>query len=187
MERELVPQWTKRAKDAFMLWKQISDNGMDAMDKMTGQFFNFQNFALMGKAAMETSAEWRKNEENMVNRSLRTQIAMFPLGASAAILRDFGAVYSDALTRLTKQQMDLLNIYVDGISNYFETLKKSRSGIDMMTAQIDFYSEAQQKTKQNVMDTVMVFEGVKTAVNAAVENTLDKMQAVPVPVAKKSN
>lgn len=180
MHNESVPQLTQETKDSLQSWTQFADAGMEATRKLTAQVFNLQNFVLMGKTAMETSADLRRSEEHMLNESLRTFVGMFPLEASAGFIRDIGAVYTDAVTRLTTQQMDLLRIYVNSVSNCFETLKKSRSTIDVMTAQLGFYTEIQQKTKDNVVGTLMISEGVKTAINAVVENTLDTMQGAEV-------
>ena len=180
MQKELVPQSKEKTKDSLLSWTQFADAGMEATRKLTAQVFNLQNFALMGKSAMETSADLRRTEEHVLNESLRTFIGMFPMEASASFVRDIGSVYTDAATRMTTQQMDLLQIYLNSVSNCFETLKKSRSTLDVMTAQMGFYTEIQQKTKDNVVGTLMISEGVKTAINAVVENTLDTMQGADV-------
>ena len=180
MQNELVSQWTETTKGSVQSWKEVSEAGMEEMSKMAAELVNLQNFVLMGKSAMEASSELRRSREHMLNTSLRSLIGMFPLEASVAIFRDFGAVYTDAVNRLTKQQTDWFKNYVDSVSTCLETLKKSRSAIDVMSAQMGYYTEVQQKTKENVVHTLMILEGVKTAVNAVVERTLEKMEVEEV-------
>jgi hypothetical protein len=177
MENTLIKQWADTIKASVDSFKKFTNSNIDAMNMVTENLFKIKDFSELGKTIMNASSELRTTNESVTNKSLHAQLSMIDLKSSATAIKDLSAITTDSMNRLMKSQTDMLNIYMENIANYLETLKRSRSTTDITTAQLHLFTELQAKMKDNAIETLSLMEGIKTAMNALTEKTLDNMGA----------
>jgi hypothetical protein len=177
MQISLVKQWTDTIQTSIDSFKKFTDGNLEATNKVTDNLLKMKDFAELGKALMNTSTDLRKIDESTLNRLIHIQLGMINLKASATAIKDLSTITTDSMNRLMKSQTDMLNAYMEHVSTYLETLKRSRSTTDITTAQMHMFTEIQQKMKDNAVETMLLLEGVRAAMNALTEKTLDNMTA----------
>ena len=179
MQNELIQQWTDRTKSSVEAFKKFSETSTETISRANANLFDLKPWAQVGKAAMEASSELRRFNESMLNQAIQVQVETINIEAFTTTVKDFGEVTTDSMSRFMKLYTDIIHASTEGISGYLETIKKSRSANDIAAAQMNLFTVMQAKMKDSTLDTIMLFEGIKTALNGLAEKTIDGLLTEP--------
>ncbi len=108
--------------------------------------------------------------------------------AAMQAIKELGEINTNAMTRLTQRQMEMVNLYMEGGAKQLETLSQIKGMPDMVAAQSRLFAELNEKLMENARQTVEVLVEVKTELNAWVEKGMQNAASnlpVKTPTAKK--
>lgn len=94
--------------------------------------------------------------------------------ATMEAIKELGEINTNAMTRLTQRQMDMVNLYMEGGTKQLEALNEAKGVQDVVAAQSRLFAELNEKLMDNVRQTVEVLVDVKTELSAWAEKGMEK-------------
>ncbi|HLC16111.1 MAG TPA: phasin family protein [Thermodesulfovibrionia bacterium] len=177
MQNDLLKQWTDSTQTAIASFKKLTDENMATLDSWMQGFWRIQDFAEFTKSSMKSAKDVEKINTSSLNTFLQQQLGKLNVKASATAMKDLGSIISDSMNRLMENQMKLLNGYMESSAQHMETLKQAKSVNDVISVQMNLFSEFQGKIKDNMIHLMLILEGIKTAVVYWIERSVDNMAA----------
>ncbi len=101
-----------------------------------------------------------------------------------AAIKELGEINTNAMTRLTQRQMEMVNLYMDGGSKQLETLSEAKEVQDIAAAQSRLFAELNKNLMENARQTVNDLVEVKDKLSAWAEKGMENTSA---QLSKKSN
>ncbi|MDY6992990.1 MAG: phasin family protein [Pseudomonadota bacterium] len=89
-------------------------------------------------------------------------------------IKELGEINTQAMTRLTQRQMEMVNIYMEGGAKQLEALSSAQGMPDMVAAQSQLFTELNQKLMDNAQQTVALLTEVKAELATWVEKNMEK-------------
>jgi len=87
-------------------------------------------------------------------------------------IKELGEINTNAMTRLTQRQMEMVSLYMEGSAKQLEALSQAKGVPDLITAQSQLFAELNEKLMENARQTLEVLVGVKTELSSWVEKSV---------------
>lgn len=172
MTDKIIDQWEKVIKSNTDYLNKANQKSVEALDNVMGKYWNWSNFARIGKAFMDSSQEIRKNNETLFNSMMKTFLGTMNLKATANSVKEFNDIGNDAATRLFKNQQDWLNIFSDSDENILDGMAQARGAQDIAILMMQVFSEMNGKLKENFTEYLKVCGDIESAVKIWGSRTL---------------
>ncbi len=98
-------------------------------------------------------------------------------------IKELGEINTNAMTRLTQRQMEMVSLYMEGSAKQLEALSQAKGVPDLITAQSQLFAELNEKLMENARQTLEVLVGVKTELSSWVEKSVQN--ATPTSLTSK--
>jgi phasin family protein len=92
--------------------------------------------------------------------------------AAMEAIKELGEINTNAMTRLTQRQMDMVSLYMEGSAKQLEALGQSKGVQDIINAQSRLFAELNEKLMENARQTLDVLFDVKGELSAWVEKSV---------------
>jgi len=92
-------------------------------------------------------------------------------------IKELGEINTNAMTRLTQRQMEMVNLYMEGGSQQLETLSKTKDVQEIAAAQSRLFTELNEKMMENARQTVNELVEVKDKLSSWAEKGMDNATA----------
>lgn len=89
-------------------------------------------------------------------------------------VKALGEINTNAMTRLTQRQMEIVNIYMEGGAKQLEALSEAEGIQDLATAQSRLFTELNEKLLENTRKTMEVLADVKSELSAWAEKGMEQ-------------
>jgi phasin family protein len=100
-------------------------------------------------------------------------------------IKELGEINTNAMTRLTQRQMDMVSLYMEGSAKQLEALSQSKGVPDIISAQSRIFSELNEKLMENARQTLEVLVEVKSELSSWVEKSMQSASSNLPKVAPK--
>lgn len=88
-------------------------------------------------------------------------------------IKELGEINTNAMTRLTQRQMEMMNLYMEGGAKQLETLNETKDVQDIVAAQSRLFNEFNTKLTENARQTASELVDVKDKLSAWVEKNTE--------------
>lgn len=99
-------------------------------------------------------------------------------------IKELGEINTNAMTRLTQRQMEMVSLYMEGSAKQLEALSQAKGVPDLITAQSQLFAELNEKLMENARQTLEVLVEVKTELSSWVEKSVQN--ATPTSLTSKA-
>jgi hypothetical protein len=175
----IVRQWEDAIKTGTDYLNQASRKGAKAFGDAMGQFFSWNVSAKLGKAMIDAAFEIKKTNETALNGVMRNMLESMNLTALANSLRELNSISNDGSGRLLKKYQDGVNIFWDSDAGILDGLAKAQNFQDVAGAMLQIFSEMNEKTKTNFIESLTVWGDIESAVKVWGTRTLAAEAADP--------
>ena len=177
MQNELVEQWIESNKLAIESFKNIASYNVNTMDKMLTSFVNISALAELSKGSISLMKELGGVYTDSVNELFQNQLKLVNLQATSEAFKNLGEIYVSSMTNLGQKQAELMNLYIETTAESLESLKGAKKLDDIVIVQSSMFSELQAKVKDNMIDTIGVFNSINSAIEIWTQKSLDAIAA----------
>jgi phasin family protein len=94
--------------------------------------------------------------------------------AAMDAMKELGEINTNAMTRLTQRQMEMVNLYMEGGSKQLETLGEAKNLQDVTSAQTRLFTELNEKLMENARQTADDLVNVKTELTSWAEKGMEQ-------------
>jgi phasin family protein len=107
--------------------------------------------------------------------------------AAMEAMKELGQINTNAMTRLTQRQMEMVSLYMEGSAKQLESLGHTKGVPDLISAQSQLFAELNEKLMANARQTLDVLVDVRTELSSWVEKSMKNASSnLPkTPVTKK--
>ncbi len=88
-------------------------------------------------------------------------------------IKELGEINTNAMTRLTQRQMEMMNLYMEGGAKQLETLNETKDIQDIVATQSKLFNEFNTKLTENARQTASELVDVKDKLSAWVEKNTE--------------
>jgi phasin family protein len=97
--------------------------------------------------------------------------------AAMEAMKELGQINTNAMTRLTQRQMEMVSLYMEGSAKQLEALSQTKGVPDLITAQSQLFAELNEKLMANARQTLDVLVDVRTELSSWVEKSMKNATA----------
>ncbi|MBE9561986.1 MAG: phasin family protein [Proteobacteria bacterium] len=88
-------------------------------------------------------------------------------------IKELGEINTNAMTRLTQRQMEMMNLYMEGGAKQLESLDETKDVQDMVATQSRLFEEFNTKLTENARQTASELVDVKDKLSAWAEKNTE--------------
>ena len=92
--------------------------------------------------------------------------------AAMEAMKELGQINTNAMTRLTQRQMEMVSLYMEGSAKQLEALSHTKGVPDLISAQSQLFAELNEKLMANARQTLDVLVDVRTELSSWVEKSM---------------
>jgi len=91
-------------------------------------------------------------------------------------IKELGEINTNAMSRLTQRQMDMMNVYMEGSAKQLEALNGSKNVQDIVASQSRLFTELNEKLMENARETLEVLVDTKEELSQWVEKGMEEVK-----------
>jgi phasin family protein len=92
-------------------------------------------------------------------------------------IKELGEINTNAMTKLTQRQMEMVSLYMEGSAKQLEALSQAKGVPDLISAQSGLFAQLNEKLMANAQQTMDVLAAVKQDLTDWVEKGMKTASA----------
>jgi len=178
--QDMMKQWMDVSKSITESMQEMTKANTTKMNEMMQYSVGTRQFAEFMQGMMDAGKTIQDNSQAATQKMLQSLLGNVDLQANSTALKELGEINSSVVTRMVQTQMDMMNTYIEATTEHMEKVKAAKSADDLMTAQMQLFTELQEKMKSNTMNSLTIMNETKSAMQGWTEKTLEKVAAQSV-------
>jgi hypothetical protein len=178
MQNELIKQWVETTKSSVLdVFNRIVETNNEAIRNLNQNLWNVKDFAGLTKTALDSTREIKKLADSYINRTFRDQMGILNLSSSVGAIKDLKDMLTDVMRRLTENQKELVDIYMDSLVSYLDVCGNANSVSETIAPQAQIFSDMQKKLQDHTLQMMTLFESLNIAMSDWVEKSVNRISA----------